>query len=101
VDLVPSTDPASDGPRKSLIDDLLLAEADDVRRLSLDAIDANARALGTWGTKEHRSERATVDRAYDEAALALGRLSEQQRDDLVKVRLVEPPSPDPGRSQGA
>ena len=59
---------------------ILLARADDVRRLALDALDADARRTSTWGTKEHRAGRDKVERDYDQEALRFERLEELELD---------------------
>jgi len=58
----------------------LLARADDVRRLALDEIDANARTTNTWGTQQHRSARDKVEREYDQEALRLERMEDAALD---------------------
>ena len=62
--------------------DLLMARAnDDARRLALDAIDDEARAGHTWGSKEHRDARERVERVWDEARRKLDALSEEKLDE--------------------
>ncbi len=40
---------------------ILLARAEEVRRLALDELDAVARKTSTWGSKEHREARDKVE----------------------------------------
>jgi|GEM_PF-4665385 len=58
----------------------LLDRADDIRRLALDELDATARRTNTWGTAVHRQGRDRVERHYDEEALRLERLEDQELD---------------------
>ena len=59
---------------------ILLARADDVRRLALDELDAQARRTNTWGSQVHRSGRDKVEREYDQAALRFERLEDADLD---------------------
>ena len=62
--------------------DALMARAnDDVRRLALDALDEEARANHTWGSKEHREAREKVERVWDEARRKLDALSDEKLDE--------------------
>ena len=72
------TNQLSEGGRMERRDKMaiLLARADDVRRLALDELDANARTTNTWGAQSHRSGRDRVERAYDQDALRLEKLED-------------------------
>lgn len=59
---------------------ILIARAEDNRRLALDELDATARRTNTWGTKEHREGRDRVESALDQEALRLQRLEEAALD---------------------
>jgi hypothetical protein len=57
---------------------VLIARADDVRRLALDELDATARRTNTWGSPAHRTGRDRVEAAYDQDALRLQRLEDAE-----------------------
>ena len=59
---------------------ILLARADDVRRLALDELDATARTTNTWGSQNHRTGRDRVERAYDQDVLRLQKLEDESLD---------------------
>ena len=59
---------------------ILLGRADDVRRLALDELDAQARQTNTWGSQGHRSGRDKVERDYDQEALRCERLEDAALD---------------------
>jgi hypothetical protein len=59
---------------------ILMARADDIRRLALDELDDNARKTNTWGSPGHRAARDKVERAYDQDALRLEKLEEDGLD---------------------
>jgi len=64
---------------------LLERDAEDKRRLGLDAADDNARQTNTWGTTDHRRTRDSIERTYDEARRAFERMSDAELDALVST----------------
>lgn len=69
--------------REQKVNRLLARGADDERRLGLDELDRVARETNTFGSDQHRTGRARVERAHDEARRALEQLSEQQLDEQL------------------
>ncbi|MGE3075965.1 MAG: hypothetical protein AB7N24_08770 [Dehalococcoidia bacterium] len=53
---------------------ILLARAEEVRRLALDELDTVARQTSTWGSKEHRDGRDKVEASNAAETLRLQRL---------------------------
>lgn len=66
--------------RDQKINVLLSRKEEDVRRLALDVIDAEARNTNTFGSKGHRTAREKVEAQYDDARKALESLTEPQLD---------------------
>ena len=72
--------------RQAKINNLLQGEADDVRRLALDQLDASARQANTFGSKEHREGRDKTEKKYDETRKAFEGLSDAQLDRLIDTQ---------------
>lgn len=71
--------------RQSKINKLLQGEADDVRRLALDQLDATARQTNTFGSKDHRDGRDKAEKKYDETRRSFEGLSDTQLDRLLEA----------------
>ncbi len=71
--------------RERKVNLLLEREADDARRIALDAIDEQARATHTWGSPEHRHARDQRERAYDAQRAAFEKMSDQQLDQALGI----------------
>jgi hypothetical protein len=71
--------------RQAKIDKLLQGEADDVRRLALNALDDEARRANTFGSKQHRDGRDKAEKKYDDTRRAFEGLSDGQLDRLLDV----------------
>ncbi len=72
--------------REQKINQLLERGPDDERRLALDALDDTARKTNTFGSKEHRAGRDTVEKQHDDARRQLQALS----DERLEQALSEP-----------
>ena len=69
--------------RQHQIATLMGRDADDVRRLALDALDKTARETNTFGSKEHRDARDHVEKTHTAAQNSFESFSDDQLEAAV------------------
>lgn len=69
--------------RQHQVATLMSRDADEVRRLALDALDKTARDTNSFGSKEHRDARDRVEKSHLDAQRAFEGFSDDQLEAAV------------------